>query len=112
MLWVLKRTVSMRRFFWAPKKYVKTDGLENIYNFILKICVYLNLWLLSIFRYLRKAVDLDILSQARNNQEVKVSLVLDPKLRVLKDKLSSVNLVSLIPLWIDSNTVYHIYYYL
>ena len=23
----------MRRFFWAPKKYVKTDGLENIDNF-------------------------------------------------------------------------------
>ena len=30
MLWVLKRTVSMRRFFWAPKIYVQTDGLENI----------------------------------------------------------------------------------
>ena len=26
MLWVLKRTVSMRRFFWAPKTNVKTDG--------------------------------------------------------------------------------------
>ena len=26
MLWVLKRAVSMRRFFWAPKTYVKTDG--------------------------------------------------------------------------------------
>ena len=26
MLWVLKRTISMRRFFWAPKTYVKTDG--------------------------------------------------------------------------------------
>ena len=26
MLWVLKRTVSMRQFFWAPKTYVKTDG--------------------------------------------------------------------------------------
>ena len=25
-LWVLKRTISMRRFFWAPKTYVKTDG--------------------------------------------------------------------------------------
>ena len=33
MLWVLKRTVSMRRFFWAPKTYVKIDGYENIYNF-------------------------------------------------------------------------------
>ena len=26
VLWVLKRTVSMRRFFGAPKTYVKTDG--------------------------------------------------------------------------------------
>ena len=26
MLWVLKRTVSMRQFFWAPKTHVKTDG--------------------------------------------------------------------------------------
>ena len=26
ILWVLKRTVSMRRFFWAPKTYVQTDG--------------------------------------------------------------------------------------
>ena len=25
MLWVFKRTVSIRRFFWAPKTYVKTD---------------------------------------------------------------------------------------
>ena len=25
MLWVPKRTVSMRRFFWAPKTYVQTD---------------------------------------------------------------------------------------
>ena len=26
MLWVLKRTVSMRRFFWAPKTHVLIDG--------------------------------------------------------------------------------------
>ena len=26
MLWVLKRTVSMRRFFWAPKTYAKYMG--------------------------------------------------------------------------------------
>ena len=26
MLWVLKRTVSMRWFFLAPKTYVETDG--------------------------------------------------------------------------------------
>ena len=25
MLWVLKRTVSSRRFFWAPKAYVQID---------------------------------------------------------------------------------------
>ena len=29
MLWVLKRTVSMRRFFWAPKTYVKGDSKPN-----------------------------------------------------------------------------------
>ena len=37
MLWVLKRTVSMRQFFWAPKTYVKNDGKENNYNFTQKI---------------------------------------------------------------------------
>ena len=26
MLWVLKRTISMRRFFWAPKTYAKNYG--------------------------------------------------------------------------------------
>ena len=46
MLWVLKRTVSMRRFFWAPKTYDKTDGQENIYNFTLNFFVYLRLCLL------------------------------------------------------------------
>ena len=39
MLWELKRTVSMRQFFWAPKLM----GKENIYNFMLKNIVYLNL---------------------------------------------------------------------
>ena len=34
---------SMRRFFLAPKTSVKTDWSENIYNFTLKILVYLNL---------------------------------------------------------------------
>ena len=33
----------MRRFFRAPKTYVKTDGLENIYNFTLNIFFYINL---------------------------------------------------------------------
>ena len=46
MLWVLKRTVSIRRFFWAPKTYIQTDGLENIKKFMLKKIVYLNLWVL------------------------------------------------------------------
>ena len=44
MLWVLKRTVSMRRFFWAPKTYIKIDRYENIHNFTLNYCVYLDLW--------------------------------------------------------------------
>ena len=52
---------------------------------------FLHFLLQSDSRYLREAVDLDILSQARNNQEVKVTLMLDPKLRLLKDKLSVVN---------------------
>ena len=30
MLWVLKRTVSLRRFFWAPKTYVLTDSKKII----------------------------------------------------------------------------------
>ena len=36
MLWVLKRTVLMRRFFRAPTTYVNIDGLEDINNFMLK----------------------------------------------------------------------------
>ena len=43
MLWVLKRTVSVRRFFGAPKTYVKHDELGNIYNYMLQIFTYLNL---------------------------------------------------------------------
>ena len=39
-----QKTHSMRRFFWAPKTYVKTDGKENIYIFALKNSVYLYLW--------------------------------------------------------------------
>ena len=30
MLWVLKRTASLRRFFGAPKTHNLTDGLETI----------------------------------------------------------------------------------
>ena len=36
MLWVLKRTVSLRRFFWAPETNVKINGKENIHKFMLK----------------------------------------------------------------------------
>ena len=37
MLWVLKRTVSMRRFFWAPKTYVKLMGKKIFTILISKI---------------------------------------------------------------------------
>ena len=44
MLWLLKRTIWMRRFFWAPKKHVKTDGrirkkLQNLFDLILYVSV-------------------------------------------------------------------------
>ena len=42
MLWVLKRTVSMRQFFWAPRTYAKNYWKEYIYDFTLKFFVYLN----------------------------------------------------------------------
>ena len=44
MLWVLKRTVSLRRFFRAPKTHVLFDGLENNFNFTLIKFPYLDLW--------------------------------------------------------------------
>ena len=44
MLWVLKRPISMRPFFWAPKTYAKIMGKKINYNFTLKFFVYLNLW--------------------------------------------------------------------
>ena len=48
MLWVLKRTISMRLFFEHPKHMLKIIGkyikyIENIYNFRLKFFVYLNI---------------------------------------------------------------------
>ena len=40
MLWVLKRTVSSRRFFWVPKTHVKTNGQEIILkNHAQKCCI-------------------------------------------------------------------------
>ena len=47
MLLVLKKNVSLRRFFWAPKINVKIDGWENIHKFTLKILVYLDLHILN-----------------------------------------------------------------
>ena len=43
MLWVQKKPVSMRQFFWASKTYAKNYGYENIDNFTQKIFVYQNL---------------------------------------------------------------------
>ena len=43
MLWVLKRTVSMRLFFRAPKTHVLIDGLENHYSFMIIKFPYLDL---------------------------------------------------------------------
>ena len=34
MLLVLRRTASMRQFFWAPKTYDKIDGSRNIKNLL------------------------------------------------------------------------------
>ena len=45
MLWV--------RFFWASKTYAQNNGLENIYNFTLKMFVYLRLWLSEHFAGMR-----------------------------------------------------------
>ena len=42
MLWVLNRTFSMRRFFWAPETHAKIMG-KKIFAFLrCKYC--LNLW--------------------------------------------------------------------
>ena len=57
MLWVLKRTVSMRRFFWAPKTYAKNYGKENIYNFTSSTGLPLFLyWLLFSRKLLAKSI--------------------------------------------------------
>ena len=47
MLWVLKRTISMKQFFWASKTNVKTDGKENIHNFMLENAVYLDMFVIA-----------------------------------------------------------------
>ena len=46
MLLVLKRTVSMRRFFWAPKTYAEIMGRKYL-QFYADFFVYLNLWTMS-----------------------------------------------------------------
>ena len=48
MLWVLKRTVLMRRFFRAPITYVQTDGLENNGNFALKAFAILHIGVIDL----------------------------------------------------------------
>ena len=40
ILWVLKRTLSMRWIFLAPKTHVKINGKENILNFMFKKIVW------------------------------------------------------------------------
>ena len=35
LLWVLKGTVSIRRFFWALKTNIQIDGHEYRYSFII-----------------------------------------------------------------------------
>ena len=39
MLWVLKRTVSMRRFIWAPKTYAKIMGINKLTILLKKMCL-------------------------------------------------------------------------
>ena len=46
MLLVLKRTVSMRPFFWHTKHVLKLIGRKLFTIFTLKNFVYLNLWLM------------------------------------------------------------------
>ena len=42
MLWVLKRTVAMRRFFYALSYRLNLMCKKNINDFTLNICVYLD----------------------------------------------------------------------
>ena len=61
MLWVLKRTISVRRLFWAPKTYAKNYGQEKIYNFMLKIFVYnLNLCVILVCEFQANRHDFEI----------------------------------------------------
>ena len=55
MLWLLKRMVSRRRFFWEHKTHVFSDGLENNHNFTLKNVLnwpYVKLALFNVISYL------------------------------------------------------------
>ena len=45
MLWVLKRTVSLRRFSSAPKTYDKTAGLSEYLTGMRAICDYFETYL-------------------------------------------------------------------
>ena len=56
MLWVLKRIVSMRRFFWAPKTFVRLLGKKIIAFLCAKIllnwtyngCMILQVWIVTL----------------------------------------------------------------
>ena len=52
-LWVLKRTVSMRWFFWAHKTHVWTDGYENNYNVTFKKSKLNLCWMIVLVNYLQ-----------------------------------------------------------
>ena len=58
MVWVLKRTVSMRRFFWAPKTYAKIMGTKIFTILRWNFFIYLNLWLWFYHIILLKRVSL------------------------------------------------------
>ena len=68
MLWVLKRTISIRRFFWASKTYAKNYGQENIYYFSLIFCVHLNLF--PVWSRFKKPLDFKdlILSELKHSE--------------------------------------------
>ena len=48
---MLKRTVSMGRFFWAPKTYVKIDALDFFLQFYAELfCLYKLVYLCAMLK--------------------------------------------------------------
>ena len=69
---VLKRTVSMRRFFLAPKTSIQTDGLENIYNFyVQKFCLSKPMLFSSLGHLAHAQVEVLVQCQRRENTIVR-----------------------------------------